>query len=217
MPRLPRCIEPEGYYHIISRSINNEWILHDDQDFKHFRQLVSVAKRKHPIRVFHYVFMNTHFHFVLQAFSKEALALNLRWVKLSYTQWVNQKYGHKGPVWRERYKSLGIENESYLLACGTYVEYNPVRAGICQSPQLYSYSSAAKYLLNRPDDLVDDYDEVESLKPIAFDPLSLEARKTFSQAKAVGSPLFIARCRFLKQNKTTHLSPKGPGPSSPIH
>jgi hypothetical protein len=74
MPRTARHIESNGYYRVISRSINQTWIYKDDEDFLYFRKLVLSAKHKFPIRLFHYVFMNTHFHFVLQALNKEILA-----------------------------------------------------------------------------------------------------------------------------------------------
>lgn len=79
------------------------------------------------------------------------------YVKWYYTQWMRKKYRWRGPLWRERYKSLPIEDETYLAACGLYVECNPVRAGLCEDPAEYPYSSARKYFRGVADDLLDDY------------------------------------------------------------
>lgn len=77
MPRIARYVEADGYYHVISRSINQTWVLRDPADFARFRRLIHEAKGKFPIRLFHYALMNTHFHFVVQAITKEFLAQHL--------------------------------------------------------------------------------------------------------------------------------------------
>lgn len=165
MPRRARYLENNGYYHVISRSVNQTWVFKDAEDFQKFRILVRDAKLKFPVRLFHYALMNTHFHFVLQVSKKELLAKHLAYIKWNYTQWMRRKYGWRGPLWRERFKSLPIENELYLAACGHYVEFNPVRAGLCANPEKYLYSSARKYIAGIADDLVDNY-EMPTLPPM---------------------------------------------------
>lgn len=196
MPRTSRFIEPNGFYHIISRASNDTWIFKDKSDFSHFIQLVHTAKEKHPIRLFHYVLMNTHFHMVLQTSNHMVLSKHIAYLKWHYTLWSRKKYGWKGPLWRERYKSLPIENEEYLYACGTYVEYNPVRAGICINPTNYPYSSYRKYHLEIADTLVDDY-EISSYSKQSFQlDYSLDITKNiFSLSAAIGSGLFIKQLR----------------------
>jgi putative transposase len=155
MPRTARFIEPGGYYHIISRSINDEWILKEREDFFKFKSITMESKEKYKLQLFHYVLMNNHFHFVLQTPSKDALAEGIQRIKSRYSRWFRNKYGWKGPIWRERYKSLWIEDERYLSACGFYIEMNPVRAGICAEPSDYEFSSFRKYHAPNHDALVD--------------------------------------------------------------
>ena len=190
MPRIARYVEEHGYYHVISRSINQTWVMRDPEDFARFRRLLREAKEKFPIRLFHYALMNTHFHLVLQVVTKNFLAQHLAYVKWSYTQWVRKQYKWRGPLWRERYKSLPIENETYLAACGLYVEYNPVRAGLCDDPADYPYSSARKYFKGFADDLVDDYNapalspELQSLARLSVGPV---ADALFAGSAAIGT------------------------------
>ena len=196
MARLARYIEDNGYYHVISRSINHAWIFKDEADFLRFRMLERKAKQRFPIRLFHYVFMNTHFHLVLQASTKTTLSAHLAYVKWHYTQWMRRKYGWRGPLWRERYKSLPIENESYLTACGTYVECNPVRAGMCRDPADYPFSSYRKYHQGLADDIVDEYEAAgspETLMLVNYE--TANAKAIFSRASAIGSPWFIEEYR----------------------
>ena len=185
MPRIARHVEANGYYHVISRSINQTWVLRDPEDFAQFRMLIREAKGKFPLRVFHYVLMNTHFHLVVQAVTKDFLAQHLAHVKWHYTQWMRKKYRWRGPLWRERYKSLPIGDETYLAACGLYVECNPVRAGLCDDPAAYPYSSAQKYSNGLADDLVDDYN-IPAL-PLALQSLARLPSGSMADALFAGS------------------------------
>ena len=142
-------------------------VLRDPEDFARFRKLIREAKDTFPIRLFHYVLMNTHFHFVVQAITKDFLAQHLAHVKWHYTQWMRKKYNWKGPIWRERYRSIPIEDETYLSACGLYVELNPVRAGLCNAAADYPFSSARTYELGQPDDFLDQYYPTPVSAPLA--------------------------------------------------
>ena len=87
MPRPPRSsyLADGGYYHVISRSINQTPIFRDPEDFARFRNLEREAKQQFPVRLFHYAFMTTHFHLVLQTVRSADLALHLRHLKWHYT------------------------------------------------------------------------------------------------------------------------------------
>ena len=156
MSRIARIINQNGYYHVISRSINETRIFKEPSDFHHFLQLHREAKTKHPIRLFHYVVMRTHFHFIVQTPDHLTISKHIAFLKWNYTKWVKKKYGWKGPLWRERFKSIPIENEIYLANCGRYIEFNPVRDGLCASPEEYPYSSYRKYYLGIKDAFVDE-------------------------------------------------------------
>ena len=200
MSRIARFIEPQGYYHVISRSINETWILKDQEDFSAFFRMELWAKKKFPIRLFHYVIMNTHFHYVLQAMDKETLSAHFSFLKWHYTKWMRKKYGWRGPLWRERYKSLPIENESYLFSCGTYVEYNPVRAGICDRPEDYPFSSARKYRTHGSDPFLDEYGVVLKRDPEGEGIYKMqEAKRIFSESFAIGSSFYIAKYQKRKK------------------
>jgi len=142
--------------------------------------------------------MNTHFHLIIQASSHEILSQHIAYLKWHYTMWMRKRYKWKGPLWRERYKSLPIENEDYLYTCGTYIEYNPVRAGICTDPTDYPYSSYRKYHLGITDTLIDNYEaKTDSKQSFNLDYSADITRHVFSLAPAIGSPIFI---EIYKQN-----------------
>ncbi|MFA5117847.1 MAG: transposase [Candidatus Omnitrophota bacterium] len=197
MPRTSRFIATNAFYHIISRSLNDTHILRDNDDFTRFFMLVDTAKQKYPILIFHYVAMNTHFHLVVQAPNHEILSKNISHLKWHYTLWMRKKYGWKGPLWKERYKSLPIENENYLYACGMYIAYNPVRAGVCKDPGDYPYSSFRKYHRGINDPLIDlqESQKGDSHLSEQWDFRSNLLKNIFSHSSAIGSTLFIEKLK----------------------
>lgn len=50
-----------------------------------------------------------------------------------------------------------MTKDNYLLACGSYVELNPVRAKIVEDPKEYPWSSYRVYAYGRSDKLVDEH------------------------------------------------------------
>ena len=64
---------------------------------------------------------------------------------------------HTGHFWQDRYKSIIISKDEYLLACGSYVELNPVRAGMVKAPKDYPWSSYGVNAYGKKDDLIDKH------------------------------------------------------------
>jgi putative transposase len=72
--------------------------------------------------------------------------------------WFNEKYKKVGHLWQGRYKSMVIQKNKYLLECIEYVELNPVRANISQSPFEYLWSSGGARLGYKRNGLLDTPD-----------------------------------------------------------
>jgi putative transposase len=64
-----------------------------------------------------------------------------------------------------RHFVFSIPKDNYLLACGSYVELNPVRAGIAKHPGNYNWSSYRTYTYGNNDELVDAHPIYENLSP----------------------------------------------------
>jgi putative transposase len=80
----------------------------------------------------------------------------MKGIDLSYAQHYKRKYDHVGHFWQDRFKSILISRDEYLLACGSYVELNPVRAGVVKDPKDYRWSSYRVYAYGEEDALVDE-------------------------------------------------------------
>lgn len=70
-----------------------------------------------------------------------------------YTRRINFREKWRGYLWQGRFASF-VMDEPYLLAAARYVELNPLRARLVQSPAEWRWSSARAHLAGRDDSLV---------------------------------------------------------------
>ncbi len=163
MPRSTRKPSATGYYHLLSRGNNRERIFHADQDFRSFLGLIYRYKRRWNWRLHHFCLMPNHVH--LLAFVEEFSRLSklMQGVLQGYERMYRKKYSHSGHLWQGRYKSIPIEEESYLLECARYIERNPVRAGLVNHPEDYPWSSCRLYVEGERSRLVDPNPMYEGL------------------------------------------------------
>jgi putative transposase len=101
--------------------------------------------------------MQTHFHLAIRIGELKDFSFAMRDIKRDYAFKFHSKYKLSGPIWRDRFKSLLIENENYLYACGKYIERNPVKAQLVQQEIDWEHSSSRHYELNEVDELIDSY------------------------------------------------------------
>ncbi len=134
------------YYHVISRGNKGNDIILDDQDFETYLNKLSEIKIKEPFDLFHFSLLNNHVHLIIGVDSPEKMAKIMKFINNQYSRYFNQKHSLKDHVWRNRPRRFVIDNPSYLLTVGIYVELNPIRAGLTDEPQNYRWSSASSYL-----------------------------------------------------------------------
>jgi len=107
--------------------------------------------------------MNNHIHLILEITPKTNLASFMKGISLSYFNYYKRKYSYTGHFWQGRFKSLLIEKDKYLLACGLYIEKNSVRANIVKRPEDYPYSSYKFYALGEENLLLNENPLYEEL------------------------------------------------------
>jgi putative transposase len=67
-------------------------------------------------------------------------------LSLTYTQHINKKYDRTGRLWESRFYASVIERDPHLWTVCRYIERNPVRAEIADSPECYEWSSARTHI-----------------------------------------------------------------------
>ena len=154
MARLPRLTLPGYPHHIIQRGNNRQAIFLDQQDFAAMLALLTESARKFGVAVHAYVLMDNHFHLLATPPTAEALPLMMQAVGRSYVRSFNRRHGRTGTLWEGRYRATLVQSERYLLACMTYIDLNPVRAGMVAQAPDWPWSGCAHALGLRQDALI---------------------------------------------------------------
>ena len=75
-------------------------------------------------------------------------------INLRYAQYYRKKYRYCGHFWQDRFKSLLIGKDNYLLECAAYIELNPLKAGLEKEAGGYEYTSYCYYAEGNRDPLL---------------------------------------------------------------
>ena len=156
MPRTARIAPKEYVYHVMTRGNNRQVVFKDDEDYSRYIAIMEQYRDKYKFKLYHYVLMNNHVHLVLQPSERGGgLSEIMKGINLSYAYHYKKKYKHVGHFWQDRYKSIIVAEDEYLLACGSYVELNPVRAHMVKDPKDYRWSSYNWYAYGKEDHVID--------------------------------------------------------------
>lgn len=133
-------------YHILLRGINKQDIFLDKYDKDKFTKCLIETKEKYNYSIYSYVIMNNHVH--LNIYDKEdSMSKIIHKLCTSYGMYFNKKYERVGHIFQNRFKSIGIDTEEYLLNLVRYIHRNPEKDGISKLNK-YKWSSYNEYINN---------------------------------------------------------------------
>jgi putative transposase len=139
MPRAPRVVEPNGYYHVVSRGNDKQAIFDDYLRALFLVHLLRIARR-YDWRVLAYALMTNHFHLVMRigeaGLSKGMCELNSGFARMS-----NARFGRIDHCFGKRFWSTHLETDRHFLASVRYAAWNPPRAGRCSEPYASRWTS----------------------------------------------------------------------------
>lgn len=140
MPRTARIDIPQTVYHIYTRGHNKSPLFLDDLDRKTFLKHLQRATREHPWELLGYCLMGNHYHLQVKTFDIP-LAKTMHLLNTLYAEYFNFRYRRAGHAFQNRFHSIPVEMDSYLVALSRYIHLNPVKAGIVTHPEDYPWSS----------------------------------------------------------------------------
>ncbi len=140
-------------YHAYNRSNAKEFIFNAETDYNYFISLLKDYTNRFSAKIYHWVIMSNHYHLALEMPEPENISALMAGLHRSYTCYHHKAYGTSGFLWQGRFKLQPVQKDSYLIACGRYIERNPLKANLVSESQVYPYSSAAFYCLGTNDGL----------------------------------------------------------------
>ena len=140
MGRNPRPQAENTVYHVTARGNRRAPIVHDDLDRAAFLGMYQDVATLLDWDTYAYCLMTNHFHFVLRT-SDANIAVGMHRLNSRWAHRYNRRYLFTGHVFERRYSSRLVTSDEQLLAAIRYVVLNPVRAGLCDHPSEWEWSS----------------------------------------------------------------------------
>lgn len=73
-----------------------------------------------------------------------SLKLFMKELKERFSRWFNKRHGRRGTLWRDRYRSVLVEDGEALQTMAAYLDLNPLRAGLVSDPKDYRWCGYAE-------------------------------------------------------------------------
>lgn len=154
MGRRPRVEYKGAVYHVIQRGNNREYIFKDEQYKSYLLDLTREYKDIMKFNLYGYVLMDNHYHMIVQTLDTPLQDIMHR-INNRYSKFYNFLKSRTGHVFENRYKSILVKDDRYLLSLLRYVHQNPIKAQMCREVRDYKWSSDKSYRLNKSGELVD--------------------------------------------------------------
>lgn len=127
------------------RGINQQQIFEEAEDYQKFLEVLKDCKEISEFELYAYCLMGNHVHMLIKE-NKEPIEQIVKRIGSRFVYWYNVKYGRKGHLFQDRYKSEPVEEQLYFDTVLVYIHRNPIKAGICKKPGDYQYSSYNEYI-----------------------------------------------------------------------
>lgn len=154
MARCKRLVLPAVPLHIIQRGNNRSPCFAGTSDYLVYLSLLRNYASEAACQIHAYVLMSNHVHLLLSPGNRKGPSVLMQRLGQHYVQYFNRRHGRSGTLWEGRFRSCLVDNEQYLLVCQRYIELNPVRARMVETPEAYPWSSYRANALGAEDALL---------------------------------------------------------------
>jgi len=157
--------EPDTFHYITSVTFNRVPVFRSEKACEIFVELLGEVRDKFPYKLIGYIVMPDHFHLIINLkdddHSKFLLRLRglsagkiIAWLKeknyISSLEKLKlrfpQKRQHIYTVWQKKPMIVELYSHKFLRQKLNYMHLNPVRAGFCEHPADWKWSSYRAYL-----------------------------------------------------------------------
>ena len=129
MSRQPRLDAPATLHHVMVRGIERNQIFRDDMDRADFVAHLARLVETGAWTVYAWALLPTHAHLLVRTGTRP-LPRSTRSLLTGYAGAFNRRQHRVGHLFQNRYKSIVVEEEPYLLEMVRYLHLNPLRAKV---------------------------------------------------------------------------------------
>jgi len=137
--RKNRKLQEGAEYHVTARVNRGEKIFLAMEDRELFMDVLKRAKKKYNFSLKNFCVMGNHVHLLIKPGPGVSLSKIMQWLLGVFAQLWNKKHGLSGHLWGDRFFSRIILGIRDFLRVFTYIDYNPVIAGIVVHPEQWKH------------------------------------------------------------------------------
>jgi REP element-mobilizing transposase RayT len=143
--RVKRICYEGAWYHVFNRGISRKTIYFSDNHSGRFIELAGDISHPYSVEIHSYCLMRNHYHLLMHT-PKGNLSDAMWYLGTHFSRFTNKTMGGDGPVFKDRFKSILIQDMAYLLQVSRYIHRNPIEAGIITNESSYQWSSLKDFL-----------------------------------------------------------------------
>ena len=128
MPRHARLDAPGVLHHVMVRGIERRALFRDEGDRADFVARLAALVPATGLTVYAWALLPNHAHCLVRTGTRP-LPRVMRSLLTGYAGAFNRRHKRVGHLFQNRYKSIVVEEEPYLLELVRYLHLNPLRAG----------------------------------------------------------------------------------------
>jgi len=129
MPRGPRLDAPGALHHVMVRGLERQAIFRTEEDRRDFVDRLAKLCDRTGLAILGWALLPNHLHLLART-GRLSLATAMRRLLTGYAINFNRRHRRAGHLFQNRYKSILVEEDPYLLELVRYIHLNPLRAGV---------------------------------------------------------------------------------------
>ena len=138
-------LPPAGIFHVRTRGAGRMAVYVDDHDHHFFDGEMHEALDAFGLRLHAWCQLRNHYRLLAEG-RRDALSRAMHRLNFRHAQRFNERWGRWGHVWGDRFALWVIRDDEHYEKTIPYMLANPVRVGICSTPDEWQWSGP-RYLL----------------------------------------------------------------------
>ncbi len=140
MARRHRVNPAGGTHHVFSRGVGRAAVAVDSEDYERGLRLLDATASRFQLQCHAWCYLPNHTHLLVTS-PLGNLSRAMHWYGTCAAQTFNARHERIGHLFQGRFGSRLVDNQRYFLELTRYIALNPVRAGLCETPDEWAWSS----------------------------------------------------------------------------
>jgi putative transposase len=132
-------------FHVMNRATRGQVLFDAPADYQMWEDLLVESQERYGMRILGFCPMPNHWHQLLWPRNDSDLRLYVSRVTFLHARQIHRRRGTlgRGAIYQGRYRAVPVETDSYFYRVMSYIERNPVRAGLVDRAEDWPWSSAS--------------------------------------------------------------------------